>query len=87
MMDQYFGHKELYEVVLRAKTPMWFGERHIEGVDSTSYSFHYLLRPHLHSAECKQLLPEVLCSRVSTLWNREACLVKKRRIVTKASMI
>ena len=30
MMDQYFGHKELYEVVLRAKTPMKFGEREIE---------------------------------------------------------
>jgi len=30
MMDQYFGHKELYEVVLRAKTPMQFGDRHIE---------------------------------------------------------
>ena len=30
MMDQYYGHKELYEVVLRAKTPMQFGDRHIE---------------------------------------------------------
>ena len=30
MMDQNFGHKELYEVVLRAKTPMQFGDRHIE---------------------------------------------------------
>lgn len=30
MMDQNFGHKELYEVVLRAKTPMQFGDRQIE---------------------------------------------------------
>ena len=30
MEDQYFGHKELYEVVLRAKTPMQFGDRYIE---------------------------------------------------------
>jgi len=30
MMDQYFGTKELYEVVLRAKTTMQFGERTIE---------------------------------------------------------
>ena len=30
MVDQYFGHKELYEVVLRAKTPMQFGDRRIE---------------------------------------------------------
>lgn len=30
MMDQNFGHKELYEVVLRAKTPMRFGNREIE---------------------------------------------------------
>ena len=30
MQDQYFGHKELYEVVLRAKNPMQFGDRYIE---------------------------------------------------------
>ena len=30
MMDQYFGTKELYEVVLRANTPMRFGNRQIE---------------------------------------------------------
>ena len=33
MMDQYFGHKELYEVVLRAKIPMQFGTRYIEAQD------------------------------------------------------
>jgi len=30
MLDQYFGIKELYEVVLKAKTPMQFGSRHLE---------------------------------------------------------
>ena len=30
MLDQYFGVKELYEVVLKAKTPMQFGSRHLE---------------------------------------------------------
>ena len=30
MIDQYFGIKELYEVVLRAKTPLQFGNRQIE---------------------------------------------------------
>ena len=30
MIDQYFGIKELYEVALRAKTPMQFGDRYIE---------------------------------------------------------
>lgn len=30
MQDQYFGIKELYEVVLRAKAPMDFGNRKIE---------------------------------------------------------
>ena len=29
MLDQNFGHKELYEVVLRAKNPMDFGDRHV----------------------------------------------------------
>lgn len=30
MMDQYFGTKELYEVVLKANTPMNFGSRKVE---------------------------------------------------------
>ena len=30
MIDQYFGVKELYEVVLKAKTPMLFGSRRLE---------------------------------------------------------
>ena len=37
MTDQYFGHKELYEVVLRAKTPMQFGERYIESQEPILY--------------------------------------------------
>ena len=37
MMDQYFGHKELYEVVLRAKTPMQFGNRFIEAQEPVLY--------------------------------------------------
>ena len=37
MMDQRFGHKELYEVVLRAKTPMQFGDRHIETDEPVLY--------------------------------------------------
>ena len=37
MMDQYFGHKELYEVVLRAKTPMQFGNRYIEEQEPVLY--------------------------------------------------
>lgn len=37
MMDQYFGHKELYEVVLRAKVPMQFGERYIEADEPVLY--------------------------------------------------
>ena len=37
MMDQYFGHKELYEVVVRAKTPMQFGERYIESQEPILY--------------------------------------------------
>ena len=37
MMDQYFGHKELYEVVLRAKTPMQFGSRYIEAQEPILY--------------------------------------------------
>lgn len=37
MIDQYFGHKELYEVVLRAKTPMQFGSRYIEADEPILY--------------------------------------------------
>lgn len=37
MMDQNFGHKELYEVVLRAKTPMRFGDREIEADEPILY--------------------------------------------------
>ena len=37
MIDQYFGHKELYEVVLRAKTPIQFGNRYIEADEPVLY--------------------------------------------------
>ena len=37
MIDQYFGTKELYEVVLRAKTPMQFGSRYIEAEEPVLY--------------------------------------------------
>lgn len=37
MMDQYFGHKQLYEVVLRAKVPMQFGDRYIEAQEPVLY--------------------------------------------------
>ena len=37
MIDQYFGHKQLYSVVLRAKTPMQFGERYIEAEEPVLY--------------------------------------------------
>ena len=37
MIDQYFGHKELYEVVLRAKNPMQFGNRRIEAEEPVLY--------------------------------------------------
>ncbi len=37
MIEEYFGHKELYEVVLRAKTPMQFGERYIESQEPVLY--------------------------------------------------
>ena len=37
MLDQYFGHKELYEVVLRAKVPMQFGDRYIEADEPVLY--------------------------------------------------
>ena len=37
MIDQYFGLKDLYEVVLRAKTPMQFGSRKIEAGEPVLY--------------------------------------------------
>ena len=37
MTDQYFGHKELYEVALRAKNPMQFGNRYIEAQEPVLY--------------------------------------------------
>lgn len=37
MIDQYYGHKELYEVVLRAKTDMVFGARKIEKDEPVLY--------------------------------------------------
>ena len=37
MTDQYFGHKELYEVALRAKTPLKFGDRYIEADEPVLY--------------------------------------------------
>ena len=37
MQDEYFGHKELYEVVLRAKVPMQFGNRYIESQEPVLY--------------------------------------------------
>ena len=37
MLDQYFGHKELYDVVLRAKFPMRFGSREIEAQEPVLY--------------------------------------------------
>ena len=37
MEDQYFGIKELYEVVLRAKTPMQFGSRYVEEEEPVLY--------------------------------------------------
>ncbi len=37
MMEQYFGIKELYQVTLRAKTPMQFGERYIEAEEPVLY--------------------------------------------------
>ena len=36
-MDQYFGIKELYEVVLRAKNPMKFGNRQVEADEPVLY--------------------------------------------------
>ena len=37
MIDQYFGHKELYEVALKAKVPMKFGNRYIEEGEPVLY--------------------------------------------------
>ena len=37
MQDAYFGIKELYEVVLKAKTPMRFGDRTLETGESILY--------------------------------------------------
>ena len=37
MLDQYFGIKELHEVVLRAKTPMTFGSRQLEADEPVLY--------------------------------------------------
>ena len=37
MIDQYFGVKELYEVVLRAKVPMHFGDRYVEEGEPVLY--------------------------------------------------
>jgi hypothetical protein len=37
MLDQNFGHKDLYGVTLRAKTPMKFGDRYIEADEPVLY--------------------------------------------------
>ena len=37
MIDQYFGVKELYEAVLRVKTPMQFGSRMLEADEPVLY--------------------------------------------------
>ena len=37
MIDQYFGIKELYEVVLKAKSPMIFGSRRLEAGEPVLY--------------------------------------------------
>ena len=37
MLDQYYGHKDLHEVVLRARTDMRFGERYIEAGEPVLY--------------------------------------------------
>ena len=38
MIDQYFGVKELYEVILRAKVPMRFGDRMLEADEPVLYA-------------------------------------------------
>jgi hypothetical protein len=40
LIEEYFGIKELYEVVLRAKTAMNFGERYIEADEPVLYFDH-----------------------------------------------
>lgn len=37
MLDQYFGTKDLTEVVLRAKVPMMFGDRRLEAGEAVLY--------------------------------------------------
>lgn len=37
MQDEYFGRKELYEVVLKAKNPMRFGARELEAAEPVLY--------------------------------------------------
>jgi len=37
VIDQYFGTKELHQVVLRAREPMRFGSRHIEAQEPVLY--------------------------------------------------
>ena len=37
MLDQYFGTKELYEVVLKTKAPMQFGSRYLEEGEPVLY--------------------------------------------------
>ena len=37
MLDQYYGIKELYQVVLKAKVPMQFGSRYIEAEQPVLY--------------------------------------------------
>ena len=37
MQDQYFGIKQLYEVVLKARTPMHFGSRYVEADEPVLY--------------------------------------------------
>jgi len=37
LIEQNFGHKELYSVVLRAKTPMTIGTRYIEADEPVIY--------------------------------------------------
>lgn len=37
MVDEYFGVKELYEVMLKAKVPMQFGSRHLEEGEPVLY--------------------------------------------------
>jgi len=43
MIDQYFGVKELYEVILRAKVPMRFGDRMLEADEPVLYFEHVMM--------------------------------------------